>query len=144
MLFRSDGAVAATDLIQPGMRAYVLHVDGKSGAPVGVGNRIDIVAAFELPNQIQQSGLLLQDILVLGKGAGGMGGDTSDLALSVTLPQAEMLALAEEKGRLSAALRADGDLNNLENPGRMTHPQLYDIDPAKAPRIAGPSGPQKF
>jgi pilus assembly protein CpaB len=144
----SENVLGAADLVQPGMRAFVIHVDNKSAGLVNAGNRIDIVGTFEIPGNNRQSVVLLQNMLVLGKGNGGsLGGgpDPNDVALSVTLPEAEMLALASEKGHLSAALREDNNNAVLNRPPIFNGSQLLDIDPAKPPKVySGPSGPTKF
>ena len=145
----SESSLSAADLVQPGMRAFVIHADNKSAGLVNAGNRIDIVATFEVPGNNRQSVVLLQNILVLGKGSGGLGGasgpDSSDIALSVTLPDAEMLALAGEKGHLSVALREDNNNAVLNRPPIFMGTQLLDIDPAKAQKApSGPTTPQRF
>jgi pilus assembly protein CpaB len=145
----SESSLSAADLVQPGMRAFVIHADNKSAALVGAGNRIDILGTFDIPGGNRQSSVLLQNILVLARGNSGNNGagnpDANDVALSVTLPDAEMLALAGEKGHLSVALREDSNNAVLNRPPIFDGRQLLDIDPAKAPRgPAGPSGPVRF
>ena len=139
--------------IQAGMRAFTIHVKGKSASLVSPGDRVDIIATFDMPNtgtaQLRQGTVLLQNVLVLARGkaktVGATDGDSSDMSISVTLQQAEMLALAVERGSLSVALRNSMDLNFFDQITTLRSDQLLDLDP-KAPKAApaGPSGPHKF
>jgi pilus assembly protein CpaB len=151
LLLWSDVAVTDSNSgieIQPGMRAFTIHVKGKSSSLVQSGDRVDIIATFEMPGsaatQLRQGTVLLQNVLVLAHGT-GKGAIGDDLSISVTLQQAEMLALAVERGSLSVALRNSQDLNFFDQITTLRSDQLLDLDP-KAPRAAaqGPSGPHKF
>jgi pilus assembly protein CpaB len=142
--------------IQAGMRAFTIHIHGKSATLVAAGDRVDIIATFEVPgtglsqvNMLRQGTVLLQNVLVLahgqGKTAGASDTESSDLSISVTLQQAEMLALAVERGSLSVALRNSMDLNFFDQITTLRSDQLLDLDP-KAPKaaVAGPTGPRRF
>ncbi len=139
--------------IQSGMRAFTIHVKGKSASLVTAGDRVDLIATFDMPgntsNPLRQGTVLLQNVLVLAHGksrtTSSADADSSDLSLSVTLQQAEMLAIAVERGSLSVALRNGQDLNFFDQISTIRSDQLLDLDP-KAPKAAaaGPSGPKKF
>ena len=145
----SEGNMNLVDIVQPGMRAFTLRAEGKSASLVNPGNRIDVLGTFDLPQSGQkQTSVLLQNVLVIGRGTGSQAvnnsADSGDLAISVTLQQAELLALAVEKGKLSVALRNVGDTNAVENPGLINSNALTDVEQKKQFFAPVAHGPKQF
>jgi len=165
-LMWTDLAIAADDqrylsqLVQPGMRAVSVRAqyDDKSFALMRPGDRVDVVATF--PQQAGQdqrtSIILLQNVLVLAvgldTGAEGAGprppGDQRDLLLSVSvnIQEAQLLALAGEKGRLSVALRNPDDVRITDGLVDLMSSTLTD---SKARKVVQdlrktPTGPVKL
>lgn len=102
-------------LVQPGRRAVTISF--KNGSMAGLvrpGDSVDVIAVGEGRNESRTAKVLLQNVLVLA--VGNSMADTrsgaelrelreGDLTLSVTLPEAQQLALARERGDLSVAVR---------------------------------------
>ncbi|GAC1364552.1 MAG: hypothetical protein NVS3B10_11710 [Polyangiales bacterium] len=144
----TDLAIAADDrrdlssLVQPGMRAVAIRAmnDDKSFALMRPGDRVDVVATLPVEgqtaasNQQRQSILLLQNIIVLAVGLdtsidpSKANNDQRELLLnvSVNVPEAQLLALAQEKGRLSVALRNPDDVHTTEGIADLTSSALTD------------------
>jgi pilus assembly protein CpaB len=145
-----------SSLIQPGMRAVTVKTKGgedKSFALIRPGDRIDVIATMPGEKQPDQrsSIVLLQNVLVLAVGA-DTGGDLSEkpanapqmdivLSLSLTVPEAQLLALATEKGVLTVALRNPDDVRVTEGMNDLTSSALSDSKrrgEVQAVRRAGP------
>lgn len=102
--------------VQPGMRAVTFKTEGRAASLVRPGDRVDVLGTFPQPNSNEHKStvVLLQNVLVLGRNDGS--GDnrpaagSSELALSLTLQQAQILTAAADKGRLSVALRSPDDV----------------------------------
>jgi pilus assembly protein CpaB len=103
-------------LVQPGRRAVTIAFDnGVMAALVRPGDSVDVIAVGDSRAESRTAKVLLQNVLVLavGSSTGADGrGDAlkrelreGDLTLSVTLPEAQQLALARERGDLSVAVR---------------------------------------
>jgi pilus assembly protein CpaB len=130
-----------SSLIQPGMRAVTVRTKGgedKSFALIRPGDRIDVIATMPGEKQPEQrsSIVLLQNVLVLAVGA-DTGGDLSEkpgpspqtdivLSLSLTIPEAQLLALATEKGTLTVALRNPDDVRVTEGMNDLSSSALSD------------------
>lgn len=134
-----------TNIIQPGMRAVAIHTEGTSSSLAHAGDRVDVISTVQQPNK--QDGrvavLLLQNILVLGHprtGTGTVNGDGTDTVLSLAPDQAQLLAVAGDKAKLTLAVRSSVDTRQLEKQGEVTSDALAT---QPAPRVvkAGPSGP---
>jgi pilus assembly protein CpaB len=98
--------------------------------------------------------VILQNVLVLAVGV-----DTTDqsdraakdrnellLSLSITVQEAQLLALATEKGKLSVALRNPDDVRVTEGLSDLNSSVLTDIQNRAAvqgARRTGPTGPVK-
>jgi len=135
---RSDEALLWTDLansdqrrdlsalVQEGMRAYSIRTDlsNSFGGLLRPGDRVDVLLTTERRGSGRVSLPLLQNVLVLAAGgdvggyAGPQGGARrpfNQVTVSVTLEQAQRLALAEEQGRMSLVLRNPDDLEVHED-----------------------------
>ncbi|WP_394822890.1 Flp pilus assembly protein CpaB [Pendulispora albinea] len=116
-------------LIQPGSRAVSIHTsrDDSNAALIRPGDYVDVISVVpETAKTGEQehmtSVVLMQRVLVLASGlsvspqesvdptlGGARYADNTLLTLSVTLPEAQVLALAAEKGRLAVVLRPPND-----------------------------------
>lgn len=101
--------------VQPGMRAVTFRAEGKAAGLVRPGDRVDVIGTFPQPNSNEHRStvVLLQNVLVLGRNAGdddGRAQGGSELALSLSLQQAQILTSAADKGKLSVALRSPDDV----------------------------------
>lgn len=105
-----------SSLIQPGMRAVMVHTEGRGSALVRPGDRVDVLGTLPQPGTSDHRAgiVLLQNILVLGRSqagaSGGMASDSADTALSLSLQQSQLLAVAGDKAKLSLAVRAPDDV----------------------------------
>jgi len=162
----TDLAIAADDrrdlsaLVQPGMRAVAIRAmnDDKSFALMRPGDRVDIIATMPIentPNAQRQSILLLQNVLVLAVGLDTSidpnkgNNDQRELLLnvSVNIPEAQLIQLAQEKGRLSVALRNPDDVKITEGVSDLTSSLLTDAKNRKVVqdyRKTQQSGPIKL
>lgn len=139
----TDLAIAADDrrdlssLVQPGRRAVAIRAmnDDKSFALMRPGDRVDVVATLPVEGTLQrESILLLQNITVLAVGIdtsidpNKSNNDQRELLLnvSVNVPEAQLLALAQEKGRLSVALRNPDDVYTTEGIADLMSSALVD------------------
>jgi pilus assembly protein CpaB len=144
-LMWTDLAIATDDrrdlssLVQPGMRAVTVHAANEGGfALIRPGDRADIIATMPQGEQ-REAIVLLQNVLVLAVGLDtGTGGDsagkrpyadrTDQITVSLHVPEAQLLALAAERGHLSVALRNPDDPRVAEgitdmNSSALTDPQ---------------------
>jgi pilus assembly protein CpaB len=128
-LMWSDLAVAnderrdLSSLIQPGNRAMAVKASGddKSFALIHPGDYVDVIATMGAVDKsdAKTAIVLLQRVLVLAVGldtetrTAAEGGKTNArdliLSLSVNLQEAQLLALAVDKGKLNVALRNPSD-----------------------------------
>jgi len=114
-------------LVQPGLRAVSVrtHRDDASSAMIKPGDYVDVIGVVQETNsEMRNSLVLLQRVLVLAAGF-ETSPDFMDkktlateavLTLSLTLAQAQLLALASEKASLSVALRNPDDPLKPEQP----------------------------
>ncbi len=156
-LLWTDLAVASEDrrdlsaLVQPGRRATTLHVrDEGTGSMVRPGDYVDVIAvigASGSSSDARSASVLLQHVLVLAAGNSTTPEPTIDvkagdarsgqLTLSVTLAEAQLLALAAERGTLSVVLRGPEDGQAVERVPEVTLTSLADLPTRQAQR----SGP---
>ncbi len=100
-----------SSLIQPGMRAVTVRTKGnddKSFALIRPGDRLDVIAT--MPGEKQGSQQPMDMVL----------------SLSITVPEAQLLALATEKGTLTVALRNPDDVRVTEGMNDLSSSALSD------------------
>lgn len=163
-LFWNDLAVAnderrdLSSLIQPGNRGVAVRAqsDDKSFALMHPGDYVDVIATMPTNDKAESrtAVVLLQRVLVLAVGldtearTAAEGGRTNSrdliLTLSVGLQEAQLLALAIDKGRLSVALRNPGDPRVVEGIPDMLSTALSDTRVRSEVQKTRRSGPIKL
>jgi pilus assembly protein CpaB len=137
-------------LVQPGMRAVTIHAEGKASGLVHPGDRVDVIGTFPQPGTTENrvAVVLMQNVLVLGANGDTStsargGAEGSDLALSLSLSNSQILQVASDKGKLSVALRSPDDVRIQEG--------LTDVSSAVLTKAIereavarGKSGPRTF
>jgi pilus assembly protein CpaB len=139
-------------LIQPGSRAVTIHAQvagsGAEGALIRPGDYVDILASlapnegpFSDKNQKLISVLLLQRILILAVGAitdpqtmraalatqeATEALEGAPLSLSLKVEEAQLLALAQERGKLSVLLRQPDDARIFDAAPELPVSNLFD------------------
>jgi pilus assembly protein CpaB len=139
-----------SSLVQPGSRAVTVHAvtgeETKGNALIRPGDYVDVVAT--MPDAAKGSGtdgrasiVLLQRVLVLAVGmateaqaavGNAQPGNYSAqrdmvLTLSLNLQEAQLLALATERGHLSVAVRNPDDTRVIEGIPDMSSAALFDV-----------------
>ena len=165
-LMWTDLAITTEDrdlssLIQPGKRAIAVRAstgqdDTRGNQLIRPGDYVDVIATFhgELENSEQSSAVLLQRILVLAVGSETQSvsdAKTRDtpqwmrdkqLTLSLSLPEAQLLSLALERGRLSVAVRPPSDPGTVDDLPDLKASALLDTkvraDVQRRPQTQGP------
>lgn len=148
-----------SSLIQPGMRAVTVKTknnEDKGFALIRPGDRIDVIATMpgEKQAEVRSSIVLLQNVLVLAVG-GDTGADTTDkptsqqqmemiLSLSLTVPEAQLLALATEKGAITVAIRNPDDVRVTEGMSDLSSSALSDTKRRGEVQNARRTGPVKI
>jgi pilus assembly protein CpaB len=118
-----------SSLVKSGMRAITIRADATSafGGLLRPGDRVD--AFLTVAREADQSGRvtipLLQNVIVLAVGqdtgaaaddsATRRPGQNNQVTLSVTVKQAQVVAFATDRGRLSLVLRNPDDIAMLED-----------------------------
>jgi pilus assembly protein CpaB len=119
-----------SELVQPGNRAVTIKTsrEDSSVALIRPGNYVDVIVVMgekQNSSEARSAAVLLQRVLVLAQGL-----DTSSdidpgkktvnyqsdnlLTLSLTLPEAQLLSAAQEKGKITVALRNPEDQRTIE------------------------------
>jgi pilus assembly protein CpaB len=168
-LMWTDLAITTEDrdlssLVQPGKRAVTVRAttgseDTRGNQLIRPGDYVDVIATFHSENgeqSEQASAVLLQRVLVLAVGSETQAAGSSDsklrdstssqrdklLTLSLNLPEAQLLALAIERGRLSVAVRPPGDPGVVDDIPDMKASALLDTkaraDVQRRPQNNGP------
>jgi pilus assembly protein CpaB len=112
-------------LVQPGRRALTMSFkNGVMAALVRPGDSVDVIAIGDARGEGRAAKVLLQNVLVLAVGsstaADGRGDERQrdvregDLTLSVTLAEAQQLAVARERGDLSVVVRNVDDAQTVD------------------------------
>ena len=128
-----------SSLVQPGMRAVTIRADfdDKSFALIRPGDRIDVIATMPQPDKpdARSAVVLLQNVLVLavgtdfeadGSAAKDDSGGAMILSLSLNVQEAQLASLAQEKGKLSVALRNPNDVRVTEGMSDLDSSALVD------------------
>jgi pilus assembly protein CpaB len=138
-------------LVQPGMRAVNIRAVNhniESFALLRPGDRVDVIATMA-------KDVVLQNVLVLAVGGdtdaaektlGGGGGSKREmiLSLSLNLPEAQLLTLAMDKGKLSVALRNPDDVRVTEGMADMSSSALIDTKARNQVQGIRRAGPQRI
>ncbi len=148
-----------SSLIQPGMRAVTVRAKGgedKGFSLIRPGDRIDVITTMPQNDKQEHrsSVVLLQNVLVLAVG-GDTGGEALPdpkreqqgemlLSLSLNVPEAQLLALAMEKGILTVALRNPDDVRVTEGMTDISSTALSDTKTRKEVQSVRRSGPVKI
>jgi pilus assembly protein CpaB len=132
-----------SSLITPGSRAVSIRTsrEDSSIALIKPGDYVDVLGVMGENNRAAV--ILLQKVLVLASGldttpdaidrdkASSILEREALLTLSLTLKEAQILALAADRGKISVALRNPEDPRTLERPGDVTGDML--TDPVRRP-----------
>lgn len=134
----SDARRELSSLVKPGMRAVAVRLarDDTGTALIRPGDYVDVIGVLATGSQPtvaadsqRSASVLLQHVLVLATGTATSieqienrerekktfsSYGESNLTLSLTLAEAQLLALASERGRLSVALRSPEDARTAE------------------------------
>ena len=164
-LMWTDLAITTEDrdlssLIQPGKRAVAVRAatgsdDTRGNQLIRPGDYVDVIATLRpSPESSEQSSaVLLQRVLVLAVGndtqnvASDKTRDSSSgvhdkqLTLSLSLPEAQLLSLALERGRLSVAVRPPTDPGTVDDLPDLKASALLDTK-VRADLQRRPSAPQ--
>ena len=138
-----------SSLVQPGMRAVTIRAEGKAAGLVRPGDRVDVIATFPQPGSSEhRTGVvLMQNVLVLGRGNGPASGSTpdgSDLAFSLSLQNAQIMAVAADKGKISVAVRSPDDVRIQEGLVDISSSILVEAQKRAAAAAGGARGPAKL
>lgn len=134
-------------LVRNGMRAITIRADVSTafGGLLRPGDRVDALLTVQREDQTHLTIPLLQNLLVLASGRDtgapqrpgertrSSGGSVSQVTLSVTLEQSQVVALAQEQGRLTLVLRNPDDIQVVENAPSTTTADI--IEPERRTRI---------
>jgi len=150
IVLANDDKRVLSALVQPGMRAFTIHAEGKASGLVHPGDRVDVIGTFPQPgtNEGRVAVVLMQNVMVLGANGDTStnargGGEGSDLALSVSLANSQILQVAADKGRLAVALRSPDDVRIQEGLTDVSSSILTEA--VKRAEVArGRSGPAHF
>jgi pilus assembly protein CpaB len=165
-LMWTDLAITTEDrdlssLIQPGKRAVTVRAStgvdvSRSNQLIRPGDYVDVIATFrgESDGDGQSSAVLLQRVLVLAVGSETQAGGSDakkdapswlrdkQLTLSLSLPEAQLLSLALERGRLSVAVRPPNDPGTVDDLPDLKASALLDnkvrADLQRRPESKGP------
>lgn len=145
-----DDRRALSTLVQPGNRATPIRVQITDVLSlVHPGDFIDILCVC---GEAKESTVLLQRVLVLATGTETSGASTAKeatqratvLTVSASLQESQLLAVAMEKGKLSAIVRNPADQRITESPADISVSTLSDSARRQAiqtPRRKTQSGP---
>jgi pilus assembly protein CpaB len=169
----SDSARDLSSLVRSGMRAITIQADQTAtfGGLVRPGDRVDVLLTLDRPTPQGEPERvtvpLLQSLIVLAAGQDtgmiqrasqqaqpGRSQPMQNVTLSATVEQAQMIAFATQRGRLTLVLRNPDDIPVTEGLGETTTEDLVTIErrervqrsrprpPPAAP--AAPSGPVRI
>lgn len=167
----SDSARDLSSLVRSGMRAITIQADQTAtfGGLVRPGDRVDVLLTLDRPTPNGEPERvtvpLLQSLIVLAAGQDtgmiqrasaaqpGRAQPMQNVTLSATVEQAQMIAFAVQRGRLTLVLRNPDDIPVTEGLGETTTEDLVTIErreriqrsrPRPPPAPSGPTGPQRI
>ena len=164
-LMWTDLAITTEDrdlssLIQPGKRAVPVRAvtggdDTRGNQLIRPGDYVDVIVTFraDMDNNDASSAVLLQRVLVLAVGSETQNVNSDaktrdssslhdkQLTLSLSLPEAQLLSLAIERGRLSVAVRPPTDPGTVDDLPDLKASALRDTK-VRADLQRRPSAPQ--
>lgn len=133
-----------SSLVQPGSRAVSINMmkEGSSVALIRPGDYVDVLATMNTQKEEQKIAVvLLQRVLVLASGldtspdaveqrdpklVNPMGEAASLLTLSLPVTEAQLLALAQERGKLAVVLRNPEDQRTAQSIPDLNSGVLFD------------------
>jgi pilus assembly protein CpaB len=144
--------------VQPGTRAATIHLrDETSAAMIQPGDYVDVLTLSQgTSGEVHAASVLLQRVLVLAVGnstraedaeKASLGSRSSELTLSVTLADAQLLALASERGGLSVVLRSPEDNRTADRVPSVTLASVAEAAPHEdvhAARRGMPAPPREM
>jgi pilus assembly protein CpaB len=123
-----------SSLVQPGNRAVSVQAAfGDDTQLIRPGDYVDVLATLQPRGEDKLvSALLLQRILVLAVGSitdpqQARADAAGELTLSLKIEEAQLLALARERGKLSVMLRQPDDTRIVEGAPEMAISSLFDV-----------------
>jgi pilus assembly protein CpaB len=143
----TDDVRDLSSLVQPGNRAMPIRVTIDDEITlIHPGDFVDIIGVF---NDTKESSVLLQRVLVLATGTKTADDRAADkrierattLTLSVSLQEGQLLALAMEKGKLTAVIRNPDDQRVSETPPDLLPSSLGDAAKRQAIQSSRRRGP---
>ena len=155
-LMANDERKDLSSLVLPGYRAVSIRAsrDDTSVGMIRPGDYVDVIAILggQLANgaDAKNAVVLLQRVLVLAAGGettahnqldekkGGFNAADSVLTLSLTLTEAQLIALAAERGRLAVAVRHPDDQQRTQGIPDVNVNQI--IDPGQRGQLKGVRG----
>ncbi|MFO0685739.1 MAG: Flp pilus assembly protein CpaB [Sandaracinus sp.] len=162
----TDTSRDLSSLVRNGMRAITIQADQSAtfGGLVRPGDRVDVLMTLSRPRATPSISLeedrvtiaLLQNLLVLaaGQDTGALQRQTAartptqmnDVTLSTTIEQAQLLAFAQQRGRLTLLLRHPDDITVIEGLPETTTddiitPERRETRQRTVPRPPPPSQP---
>jgi pilus assembly protein CpaB len=152
-LSKGDSDRHLSELVQPGTRALTLHIPPgyMSVELLRPGDYVDVLGVLEEQKGAPQAVVLLQRVLVLAVGTEttprhetkgnkpGFAQKTDELlTLSVTLQEAQTIALAAQKGPVMAVLRNAADPSVASKVPTLSRVLVKDPEVRAAPKEAAP------
>ncbi len=149
-----------SSLVQPGNRALTIQMERETSsiALIKPGDYVDVLAIMQQGQSDQKFAVvLLQRVLVLAAGleTSPDGADSKDksrytvadtmLTLSLSVTEAQLLSLAQEKGKIAVTLRNPEDQRTAQSPPDMSSTSLFDPKTRPVtPHGGGNSGPTEI
>jgi pilus assembly protein CpaB len=146
----SDDRRDPSSLVQSGNRAVAVRTSREDGplALLRPGDYVDVISTSAGPSgDTRSAAVLLQRVLVLATSGSGdpraakVDNDGS-LTLSLTVPEAQLLALAMEKGRIVVALRNPDDPKTSDRLPDVVSSAV--VDSKERAQITGSRGPARL
>lgn len=147
IIVQGDDKRVLSNLVQSGMRAVTIHAEGRAQSLVHPGDRVDVIATVPQPGSSDHRAgvVLLQNVLVLARSTAetAQAAEGSEVVLSLTLQNAQVLAVASDKAKLSVALRAPDDVRVQEGLSDVSSSSIAE-PAARAAYVRPKSGPTRM